>query len=202
MSTPLLNLLSALSVTLSLLPTVAAAPIPVSPSTAIAFIASLVVVPSLFILLFVVKYFYVKNRKTDAASEHTHSSNSSSQLRTGHCQDAVSWDLTGRGMSSVHSWPPRFSGLGNQQKKIRIQHCGRNKLALFVRPHSSLELDQFGYIALGSFLSEIYQPLISPASTENSVYSKGWVELPGLRGYAFRLSRILCIPQTSHSFTL
>ena len=83
MSAPLLKLLYAFAVTLSLVPTVAAVPIPTSSPTAIAFIASLTVVPVLFILLLIVKYFYVKNRKANETRGHTRS-NGSSQLRTRH----------------------------------------------------------------------------------------------------------------------
>ena len=67
--------------TLSLVPTVAALPIPISSPTAIALIVYLSVVPVSFILLFIVKYFYVKNRKADG---HALSSSTSPQLRTRH----------------------------------------------------------------------------------------------------------------------
>ena len=79
MSTRFLKPLSVFIVTLSLVPTVAALPIPISSPTAIALIVYLSVVPVSFILLFIVKYFYVKNRKTDG---HALSTSSSPQLRT------------------------------------------------------------------------------------------------------------------------
>ena len=84
MSAPLLKLLYAFAVTLSFVPTVVAVPIPTSSPTAIAFIVSLTVIPVLFILLLIVKYLYVKNRKANATRGHTRSNGSSSQLRTRH----------------------------------------------------------------------------------------------------------------------
>ena len=82
MSTRFLKLLSALVITLSLVPTVVAVPIPVVSPTEIALTVYLSVVPGLLILLLIVKYMYVKRRKSDIAGGHTLSSESSSQLRT------------------------------------------------------------------------------------------------------------------------
>ena len=82
MSARFLRSLSAFVAILSLVPTVAAAPIPVSSPTAIALIVYLSVVPVSLILLLVTKYFYVKNRKADAANGHALSGGSSSQLGT------------------------------------------------------------------------------------------------------------------------
>ena len=84
MSTRFLKLLYVFVATLSLVPTVAAMPIPTSSPTAIALMIYLSVVSVSFILLFAVKYLYVKNRKADAASGHALSSSSSPQLRTLH----------------------------------------------------------------------------------------------------------------------
>ena len=84
MSARFFKLLSAFVATLTLVPTVAAAPIPISSPTAIALIVYLSVVPASLILLLVIKYFYVKNRKADGTGGSTLSSGSSSQLRTRH----------------------------------------------------------------------------------------------------------------------
>ncbi|KAF9652468.1 hypothetical protein BDM02DRAFT_3126265 [Thelephora ganbajun] len=84
MSTRFLKSLSTFVAILALLPTAAAVPVPISSPTAIALIVYLSVVPASLILLLIVKYFYVKNRKADTASGRTLSSGSSPQLRTRH----------------------------------------------------------------------------------------------------------------------
>jgi len=203
MSTRFLKSLSAFVATLSLVPTAVALPIPISSPTAIALIVYLSVVPVSFILLFIVKYCYVKNRKADAASGHALSSGFSPQLRTryhlGH--RIVESDRSNTrtaflvGLLGSPDWEIKVKE--SEHGTVEDTHSQFSYVALL---HS--ELNPMGYISADSFLSDIAPAPSSPVGTTNSACSVCWGELLGLRVYGSLPSPILCLPQTNLSFTL
>ena len=181
MSAPFLKLLSALVATLSLVPTVAAVPIPISSPTAIALIVYMSVVPVLLILLLIVKYLYVKYRRADAASGHALSSNSSFQLRMWHrCGRRTigsDWDITRTAL---------LVGLfGSPDWEIKMKEADHSTVVDTNSQFSCAALlpskpDLSGHISLGSFPPDTVRPLILPVSATSSACSVGWVV--GLQG--------------------
>lgn len=203
MSIRFLKPLSVFFATLSLVPTVAALPIPISSPTAIALIVYLSVVPVSFILLCIVKYCYVKNRKADAASGHALSSGFSPQLRT-------RYQLGHRIVESdriITQTAFLIGLLGSPDWEIKAKESEHNpaedtnsQFSYVVLLHS--ELNPTGYISPGSFLSDIARAPSSLVGTTNSACSVCWGEPLGLRVYGFLPLPILCLPQTNHSSTL
>ena len=172
----------------------AAAPIPISSPTAIALAVYLSVVPASLILLLIIKYFYMKNRKADVAGGHTPSRNPSSQLRTqdclGNCTAGSDWCTTRTAFL--------VGLLGSPDWEIKVKESEPSTINDTNSQFSYASLlhskpDPSSYISLGSTLANIVRALISPTSTTDSAYSVGWVELLGLRGYSSHLSRILCL---------
>ena len=203
MSTRFLKPLSVFVATLSLVPAVAALPIPISSPTAIALIAYLSVVPVSFILLCIVKYCYVKNRKAETASGHTLSSGFSPQLRTrhhlGHRIVESDWRITRTAFL--------IGLLGSPDWEIKVKEPEHSIIEDTSSQFSYVgllhyELNPMGYISPGSFLSDIALAPFSPVDTTNSACSVCWGELLGLQVYGFLPPPILCLLQANHSFTL
>jgi len=203
MSTRFLKSLFVFVATLSLIPTATAMPIPISSPTAIALVVYLSVVPVSFILLFIVKYCYVKNRKADAASGHALSSGFSPQPRTryhlGH--RIVESDCT------ITRTAFLVGLLGSPDWEIKVKESEHStvedtnsQFSYVAFLHS--ELNPMGYISPGSFLSDIARAPSSPVGTTNSACSVCWGEPLSLRVYGFLPPPILCLPQTNLSFTL
>ena len=172
MSTRFLKPLSVFVATLSLVPNVAALPIPISSPTAIALIVYLSVVPVSFILLFIVKYCYVKNRKADAASGHALSSGFSPQPRTrynlGHHIVESDWSITRTaflvGLLGSPDWEIKV-----KESEHSIVEDTSSRFSYVAILYS--ELNPMGYISPGSFLLDIVRAPFSPVGTTNSACS-------------------------------
>ena len=141
MSARFFKSLSAFVATLSLVPTVAALPIPISSPTAIALIVYLSVVPVLLTLLLAVKYFYVKKRKADPATGHTLLNSPPSRLRTCHRLG----NRTVRSDQSVSRTAFLVGLLGSPDWEIKVkesEHCAitdtSSQFSYATSPHSSL----------------------------------------------------------------
>ena len=201
MSTRYSKLFAAFAATLSLVPTVSAAPIPISSPTAIALIIYLSVVPMSLILLLIFKYFYVKTRKADAASGQTLSNSPPFQLRMryrlGCCVERSNWSVSRTAF---------FVGLlGSPDWEIKVKASDHSTIVdthsqFSYAAHPCSKPDPLGYTSLGSFLLGAARAPTPPVSGTDSVCSISWDEL-GLRGYGFRPSPTLR-PQTNPSSTL
>jgi hypothetical protein len=203
MSTRFLKLLPPLVITLSLLPVVAAVPIPVSSPTATALIVYLSVVPGSLILLLIVKYFYVKHRRSDVAGGHTLSSESPSQLRTRQ-PPALSyrrsdWDRARIAFLVGLLGSPDWEIKRKESEHSTLKDTDSQFLCVFPLHYGP---DPSGYISLGFFPPEIVRPLLRPAGTTCSTCSTGLVEPLDLQDCGFRPSHYLFLLQTSRSFTL
>ena len=200
MSARFLRSLSAFVAILSLVPTVAAAPIPVSSPTAIAFIVYLSVVPVSLILLLIVKYLYVETRKADVGGGHTLSGSSSLQLghHPGHRIVGSDCDITRTAFLVGLLGSPDWEITKIKESEQGTGEDTNSQFSYATLPRS--KSDPLGHTYSGSFLLGIVRALASLVSTTNSACSIGWAGPQGLRGYGFRPSCILFPLQTNRSF--
>lgn len=171
MSARFFKLSSALIATLPLVQNVAAVPIPISSPTATALIVYLSVVPASLILLFTVKYLYVRGRKAYAASEDSLQDSSSPQLRMrhrlGHCIAGSDRSASRAALLVGLLGSPDWETKVKESEYIAVEDPGSQfSYAAFLHPKP----DSLGHICSGSFLLDIVQVPTSPVDTAGSAY--------------------------------